>query len=72
MARAAMSLDWTEIGKKIRQVRVAKAMTQEELAEKTGMFQSDVSAIEAGRRHVTLELLTRIANALDVDIKVFL
>jgi transcriptional regulator with XRE-family HTH domain len=71
MARA-MSIDWEKIGKKIRQVRVAKSMTQAELAEKTDMFQGDVSDIELGRRHVTLEILMRIAKALDVDVKVFL
>ena len=57
------------IGKRIREARHKKKMTQEQLAEKASMSRSHLSAIEAPgiARPFSLEVFYNIADALDVD-----
>ena len=55
------------IGHKIKQARLKLGMSQRELAEKTGMKQPNISAIESFRVP-TLATLKRICEVLGVDI----
>lgn len=52
------------IGRRVAQLRVEAGMTQERLAELTGMRQAHIARIEAGRYSVGIDILAKIANAL--------
>jgi transcriptional regulator with XRE-family HTH domain len=52
------------IGDRIREIREAKKLTQEQLAEKALMSKGFLSEIENGKRNVSSEYLLRIANSL--------
>lgn len=55
------------LGKRIKELRVAKNLTQEDLSELTDIGASSISKIESGYFHPTDENLERIANALEVE-----
>ena len=55
------------LGKRIREIRVARNLTQEDLSELTDIGASSISKIESGHFHPTDENLERIANALKVE-----
>lgn len=57
-----------EIGKRIREIRTQKEMTQAELADKSGVALITLSQYERGKRQPRLERLTEIAKALNVPI----
>ena len=59
-------LDFALIGQRIKEVRTGKKLTQEYLAEKTGVNVSHISNIETNKVKVSLTLLVGICNALDV------
>ncbi|MBU6207832.1 MAG: helix-turn-helix domain-containing protein, partial [Alphaproteobacteria bacterium] len=42
------------VGTNIRNARIAKDMTQEELAERSGFSQQYISGLERGRRNPTI------------------
>lgn len=50
--------------------RLACNMTQKELAEKTGIRQSNISRIENGSASPTIDTLTRIAAGLGKQLKI--
>jgi transcriptional regulator with XRE-family HTH domain len=58
------------IGNLIKNARLIKKMTQIDFCEKSGMMQSQLSAIEAGRANVTFETLLRIANVLHLKLDI--
>ena len=62
-----MAIDSTEIGKRIKQFRLKKELSQEELGERIGVSRKHLSKIEVGERAPTLDLVILIANALDVS-----
>ena len=53
-------------GKKVREVRKAKGLSQAELANLLDMGVSSISNIENCKRNVTFETVEKIANALGV------
>ena len=59
-------LDFSSIGQRIREVRNDKHLTQEYLANATGVNVSHISNIETNKVKVSLTLLVQICNALDV------
>ena len=56
------------VGKHIRRLRTAKALTQEQLAEKLFVTRQTVSAWETGKAQPDLETLERIAQALETEV----
>ena len=46
-----------------------RAISQEELAQLSGLHRTYISDLERGRRNVALENIEKIANALGQDIK---
>lgn len=57
------------MGYKIREVRIAKGMTQEELSSKSGVSRGTICALESNDlRSTTSETLVKLANALNVKI----
>ncbi|MBE6601976.1 MAG: helix-turn-helix transcriptional regulator [Ruminococcaceae bacterium] len=61
-----MLIDYTVIGKQIREFRKKKGWTQEKLAEESGIEPSNISHIERAATKVSLPTLIHIANALGV------
>lgn len=53
---------------KIRELRQARGLSQEELAAMVGCARTNITRLEAGKFNATLKLLTRIADALSVGI----
>ena len=60
-------MNYVDLGKKIRQVRRQKSMTQEQLAEKAGISASFLGHIERGTRIASLETLIELCNTLQVS-----
>ena len=56
------------VGRMLVEARLIKGVTQEELANKLGTFQSAVARIESGNINVSLGFLQRIANALNTSL----
>lgn len=54
-------------GERLRQLRLAAKLSQEELALAAGLDRTYVSSCERGHRNVTLETIGRLADALSVD-----
>lgn len=59
-------MDLKKLGKKIRNERTKRHMTQEKLAESIGISVSFLGHIERGSRKASVETLVSIANALQV------
>lgn len=56
------------LASKIKNTRESKNISQEELAKKVGLKQSQISKIENGTRQVKASELGLIANALDIPL----
>lgn len=56
----------------LRRLRHAKGMSQDELALEAEMSRSYLSQLEKGKFHVSLKVLGRLADALQVDPQEFL
>jgi transcriptional regulator with XRE-family HTH domain len=57
------------MGNKITEVRESKNMTQEELAEKSGVSRTIISGLESGRvSNTTTGTLKKIADALGLSV----
>jgi transcriptional regulator with XRE-family HTH domain len=55
-------------GDRIREIRETKRLTQDQLAEKTGISKGFLSDVENGKRNISSEYLLRIANALNASV----
>ena len=55
-------------GKRVREVRKAKGISQEKLAELANIDRSYMGNIERGEKNVTLKKVYEICDALKVDI----
>lgn len=62
-------VDW--VSKKIRDARTEAGLTQEQLAEKTGLPQSHISRIENARHSPARATIEKIANALNKPVTFF-
>ena len=55
------------LGDQVRTRRLEAGLTQEALAERTGLHRTYVGAIERGERNVSLATLEALARGLDCD-----
>lgn len=55
-------------GQVVRKIRLEKGISQETLADLSGLHRTYMSDVELGKRNVSLENIDRIANALEVSI----
>jgi len=60
---------YKSIGKRIKTLRENKGLTQEKLAERTGLSLDFIGKIEVNINKPGLKSLIKIANALEVHIK---
>lgn len=56
-----------EFGPVLRMFRHAAALTQEELSERLGVAAPYVSMLESGRKYPNLEMLFKLAAALNIQ-----
>jgi len=54
-----------QLGRNIKDKRIACGMSQFELAEKMGTEQTYISKLEAGKKQLRVATVVRLANALD-------
>ncbi|MFI5302797.1 MAG: helix-turn-helix domain-containing protein [Polyangiales bacterium] len=57
----------TRLGQRLRRLRHAVGLTQQEAAERTGMHIVQVSNIETGKQNVTIGCLVALAKAYGVE-----
>src|SRR5438445_241607 len=57
-----------DIGKRLRELREARKLSQGDIERRTGLFRSYLSRIENGYTIPTLETLARWADALDLEL----
>ena len=62
-----MAIDYSVIGSRIKQARLAKNMTQEDLADKIDISVAFLSRVERGNSHINLERLNQLCDLLDVS-----
>jgi transcriptional regulator with XRE-family HTH domain len=55
-------------GQRVRQLRTARALSQESLAELAGIHRTYVSGIEHGERNVGIDNIERLAAALEIPL----
>jgi transcriptional regulator with XRE-family HTH domain len=66
--KAGRQAPLTSVGRKLREIRIQKALTQRDVATRSGLPSSQISRIENGYRLPSLETLERITVALQVPI----
>lgn len=57
-----------QFGNKVREERLKKGLSQEELAEKAGVHRTYVGMIERAEKNITLRNIQKVAEALDLPI----
>ena len=65
-------LDGVMIGKRIKSVRKARGLSQEQLAERCGCTSTHISNIENGKIGISIELLYTLSRVLDQKMDYFL
>lgn len=55
-------------GQAVRKVRTAAGLTQEELADRSGLDRSYIGGVERGERNPTLTVIEKIAEGLGVTL----
>ena len=62
-----MAIDYSVIGSRIKQARLAKNMTQEDLADQIDISVAFLSRVERGNSHINLKRLDQLCDLLDVS-----
>ena len=57
------------LAKSMIEARLAKKLTQEELAQKAGVTQTTIARIESGTNNPTITTITRVAQALGKELR---
>ena len=55
-------------GQNVRAARIKAGLTQDQLAERTGLTQQYVSLVEAGHQNITLDTMAALARAVGRDV----
>lgn len=58
-------------GRRLRLIRTHQGYTQEALAKKIGIHPNYISDVENGRRNITLKIIAKLAQGLNLSIKDF-
>lgn len=56
------------LGSRIKVLRSAKNLTQEQIADRIGISRQKYARIESGTNNITLEVLSKIAKILEVTV----
>ena len=60
-----------QFGNRLTELRKERKMTQDKLAELSGLTRVDISGIEQGKRNVSLEVIAKLVEALEIKISQF-
>ena len=63
-----MKTEVTQFGKKLREVRLKKKLSQGDVSRILGVHRSYISGLERGRRNPSLLTVQRVAKALGVNV----
>jgi transcriptional regulator with XRE-family HTH domain len=55
------------VGNRIRDIRKAKGLTQQQLAEQSNLDDAYIGAVERGERNFSIDTLEKIVNALEIQ-----
>ena len=55
-------------GQAVREARIAAGLTQEELADRSGLDRSYIGGVERGERNPTLTVIEKIAEGFDITL----
>lgn len=58
----------TQFGQRIRELRLAQGISQEQLAEKTGFHRTYIGMIERGERNLSLANIGTLANYFEMSV----
>ena len=61
----------TLVAYNIRRLRESQKISQERLADLSGLHRTYISSVERGERNVTIDTMERLAKALGVEISIF-
>ena len=56
-----------KLGQNIKRIRLRRKISQGDICRKLGMDRSYMSAIESGKKNITLGILEKLADALGVS-----
>jgi transcriptional regulator with XRE-family HTH domain len=56
------------VGNRVRELRLLRELTQEELAERSGFSHKHVSLVELGKANAGIDTLSQLARSLSVDV----
>lgn len=59
-------------GQKIKELRAAQGLTQEDAVDRIGVFRTYMSRMESGQANPTLTMLYKVAEAFGVDVATLL
>lgn len=57
-----------KVGMNIRVARIKRGISQEVLADMAGLARSTMGIVERGEQSPSLQTITKVANALDMDL----
>ena len=67
-----MVIDYKKVGLKIKEVRLRKNLSQENLAEKCNLSSAYISYVEQGKKRLSLKSIISIASSLGVTVDLLL
>lgn len=60
----------SKLGQRIKEYRIQRKLSQEELAAKANVHRTYIGMIERGEKNITITNLKKISDALEVDISI--
>lgn len=66
-----MTINYKKLGKKIKEFRLEKGLSQEQLAELCDLSTAYISLIETGKRKINFSQLEKITKTLELSIDVY-
>jgi transcriptional regulator with XRE-family HTH domain len=60
-----------KFGEKVKEFRIAKGLSQQKLALNAELDRTYIPSIEKGERNVSLEVIYKLAEALEIDVVEF-
>ena len=57
------------IGKRVKEIRSSKGLSQEKLALKSNIDRTYITSVENGKRNISIEMIQKICKGMDISIK---
>ena len=68
MKNQGKQLTLVSFGQRIKELRLGRSISQEELADVAGVHRTYIGMIERGEKNITLLTMLKLAKALDVTL----